>query len=563
LIAGAGPVGLTTALLLARWQIPTIVFEAADAATKQAPTGSRAICFQRDVLDVFDRVGSGDEMVAEGVTWSTGRTYYRERELFAVGFPASAAQGRPPWINISQSRVESLLLASAAAEPLVDVRFDEQVTSVTEHSGGSGIEVEVTSAGGARSRVRGGYLVGADGSRSAIRQSLGIGFDGRSYEDQFLICDIRADLPFPSERRFFFDPSWNPDRQVLVHPCPDGVWRIDWQVPADFDLAAERASGGLDARVRQITGDAAYEIVWATAYRFAERVAGAFVAGRAVLAGDAAHVYAPFGARGLNSGICDSENLAWKLAFIIRGWAPPALLDSYHAERHAAAAENLRVTSATMEFLVPQTARSRQRRAAALADALTDPQARSRIDSGKLAEPYWYTNSPLTTPGPSLDGFPLGPGALRPPVPGVLCPDGPCLIPLPFSPDQPSRPSQSPHGPAPHGSATRLRRLFGGSFVILTRRAADAAAAAQAARAAISGPVTAHSLDVIDHTGTLGQALDASDDSVHVVRPDGHLAAVLPRLELRGVAAAVRRATGHDEESAKLPAEAIRSISCL
>lgn len=554
-IAGAGPVGLTTALLLARWQVPTIVLEAADAEAKRAPAGSRAICFQRDVLDIFDRVGCGDELVAEGVTWSTGRTYYREHELFAVGFPASAAQGRPPWINISQSRVESLLLASVAAEPLIEVRFGEQVTSVTERTDRAGIAVGVTSADGARSTVRGAYLVGADGSRSAVRQSLGVEFDGRSFADQFLICDIRADLPFPSERRFFFDPRWNPGRQVLVHPCPDGVWRIDWQVPADFDLAAERANGGLDARVRQITGEAAYEIVWATAYRFAERVAGAFAAGRAVLAGDAAHVYAPFGARGLNSGIQDVENLAWKLAFICRGWAPPALLESYHAERAAAAAENLRVTSATMEFLVPQTAELRQRRTAVLATALTDPQARSRIDSGKLAEPFWYTTSPLTTPGPSLDGFPLSPGAVRPPVPGVLCPDGPCLIPL--------LPSALPsaHQPSRHGVVTRLRRLFGGSFVILTRRAADAAAAAQTARAASTGPVTAYSLDVIDHTGALGQALRASDDSVHVVRPDGHLAAVLRRLEPASLAAALRRATGYADYAAKLSTDAIRAIS--
>jgi hypothetical protein len=107
---------------------------------------------------------------------------------------------------------------------------------------------------------------------------------------------------------------------------------------------------------------------------------------------------------------------------------------------------------------------------------------------------------------------------------------------------------------------TRLRRLFGGSFVILTRRAGDAVAAARAARAASAGPVTAHSLDVIDHMGALGQALGASDDSVHVVRPDGHLAAVLPRLEPESLAAAVRRATGYADDSAKLPTVAIPAI---
>jgi 2-polyprenyl-6-methoxyphenol hydroxylase-like FAD-dependent oxidoreductase len=414
-----------------------------------------------------------------------------------------------------------LLLAMADAEPLVDLRFEAQVRSVA--AADDGVEAEI-GAPGARSRVRGSHLIGADGTRSAVRMSLGVGFGGRSYADQFLICDVRTDLPFPNERRFFFDPSWNPGRQVLVHPCPDGVWRIDWQVPADFDLARERARGGLDARVRQITGDAGYEIVWATAYRFAERVAGAFVAGRTALAGDAAHVYAPFGARGLNSGIQDAENLAWKLAFIARGWAPPRLLDSYHAERAAAAAENLRVTSATMEFLVPQTAGLRRRREALLDRALTEPQARAMINSGKLAEPYWYTESPLTTPGPSLDGFPVAAGAPRPPVPGVLCPDGPCQA---------------------DGTTTRLRRLLGGSFVLLARRPDVAALAEQAGRAAIAGPVTAYSLAVIDHTGALSEELGATGDSVHVVRPDGHLAAVLPRFEPGSVAAAMRRAVGY------------------
>src|SRR5919197_1004807 len=164
LIAGGGPVGLTTALLLARWDIPSIVFE---AEAVRDTVGSRAICFQRDVLDVFDLVGCADAMIAEGVTWTTGRTYYREHELFAVTFPR--AWGPPPWINISQASVEGYLAAAAAKDPL---------------------------------------------------------------------SDIRADLPFPSERRFFFDPEWNPGRQVLVHQQPDSVWRIDWQVPPDFDIAA-------------------------------------------------------------------------------------------------------------------------------------------------------------------------------------------------------------------------------------------------------------------------------------------------------------------------------------
>lgn len=523
LIAGAGPVGLLTALLLARWQVPTVVLEAAAVPTA---AGSRAICFQRDVLDIFDRVGCADDMVSEGVTWTIGRTFYREHELFTVTFPDPGRTPLPPWINLSQDRAEQLLHAKAAAEPLIDLRFGHHAVGVKHDNDKIVVTAQTKQR---RTDVPGSHLVGADGARSAVRQLLGIGFPGESYDDQFLICDIQAELPFPNERRFFFDPSWNPGRQVLVHQCPGGVWRIDWQVPDGFDLAAERDSGGLDARVRQITGRVPYEIVWATAYRFHERMATSFGAGRVFLAGDAAHLYAPFGARGLNSGAQDAENLAWKLAFVKRGWSPPGLLDSYHAERAAAAAENLKVTTTTMEFLVPRTRERRHWRTEVLDRAVADQAdhaARTLIDSGKLAEPFWYTTSPLTTPGLSLAGFPVTPGAVRPPVPGVLCPDGPVIV---------------------AGMRTRLRRLFGDGFVILTQRSADATAAAELAAAAIGPPTRCLSLGDIDVTGVARQSLDATEDSVHIIRPDGHLAAVLPRFDPAGIAGALRRATGIDQ----------------
>lgn len=518
LVAGAGPVGLVTALLLARWQVPSIVLE---AAARSDPAGSRAICFQRDVVDVLDRVGCAAAMVAEGVTWTTGRTFYREHELFTVTFPDPGRSAMPPWINISQASVERQLLARAAAEPLIEIRYGHLVTRVTRQPGG----VEVAAgAPGAVVTVRGSHLIGADGARSAVRRLLRIAFPGRSFADKFLICDIRADLPFPSERRFFFDPRWNPGRQVLVHQCPGSTWRIDWQVPADFDLAAQRASGALDARIRRITGQVPYEIVWATVYQFHERVAARFAAGRAFLAGDAAHLYAPFGARGLNSGIQDAENLAWKLAFTRRGWSPPTLLDSYEAERLAAARENLKVTHTTMEFLVPQTAEQARWRVAALDRAVSDPAARHLIDSGKLAEPFWYLDSPLTTADEPPAGFPTAPGALRPPVPGVLCPDGPCRA---------------------GGRRTRLRRLFGRGFVVLTGSARRARLAGDVAAAALAAPVACYALDEIDNDLVLRQALRAGPDSVHVVRPDGHLAAVLGHYDPAALAAALRRAAGH------------------
>ena len=204
--------------------------------------------------------------------------------------------------------------------------------------------------------VRAAYVVACSGARCAeLRDALGVAFEGHSFDDRFLTCDIRTDLPgMSTERHFHFDPEWNPGRQVLVHPCPDSSFRIDWQVPASYDLDAETVSGALDRRIRQVVGDQPYELGWITVYRFHSRCADRMRVGRVLLAGDAAHLMSPFGARGLNSGVADAENAAWKLAFVLNGWAPEELLESYHDERHAAAQENLAVTTATMDFLVPQ-----------------------------------------------------------------------------------------------------------------------------------------------------------------------------------------------------------------
>ena len=235
------------------------------------------------------------------------------------------------------------------------------------------------------------YAVGADGAHSSVRHLLGMGFPGHSHEDLFLICDIRATLPFPRERRFFFDPPWNPGRQVLVHPQPDDLWRIDWQVPSGTDVEAERASGALDRRIRQVVGATTpYELAWVTAYRFHQRLAPRFRVGRVLLAGDAAHLMSPFGARGLNSGAADAENLAWKLALVLGGRAPEALLDSYDAERRAAAVENLAVTDASMRFMVPHGPLRRGARNAILRGSVRFATLRRLVNSGRLSQPFTY-----------------------------------------------------------------------------------------------------------------------------------------------------------------------------
>ncbi|WP_395657155.1 FAD-dependent monooxygenase [Nocardioides sp.] len=381
-VVGNGPVGQTTALLLARWEIPTLVV---DAHERREVVGSRSICQQRDTLDIWDSVGAGRRIAEEGVTWRVARTYYREHELFHVEFSDSGTSPFPPWVNIGQARVEQVLDELVAEQPAIEVRWGTTVTDVADH----GDHVRVRTDGGT---VETPYVVGCAGARGeVVRRAIGADFAGRTFDDRFLICDIRCDLPDRElERRFHFDPEWNPGRQVLMHPCPDSTYRIDWQVAPDFNLERERATGELDGRVRRIVGDRPYEVVWCTVYRFHSRCASTMGRGRVLLAGDCAHLVAPFGARGLNSGVADAENAAWRIAFALHGWAGPRVVDGYDAERRAAALDNLAITTRTMDFLVPQTEEGWAHRRAVLGRAVTDPAARAEIDSGRLYAPFRY-----------------------------------------------------------------------------------------------------------------------------------------------------------------------------
>jgi 3-(3-hydroxy-phenyl)propionate hydroxylase len=500
LIVGGGPVGMSGALLLARLGVPSVVLE---AAPERQTTGSRSICVQRDVLDILERVGLGRTLVDAGVTWYTGRIYYREHEVSTITFPADAGGAFPPFVNIPQSDVECLLERRIRDEPLIDLRYGHRVTELA--SSPAGVCLRVSTPDGP-AEILGTHCIAADGARSTVRELLGLGFDGHSFDDQFLITDIRAKLDFPvPERRFYFDPPANPGRQVLLHPQPDHVWRIDWQVPNGFDLAAE-SGAGLERRVRAIVGDSDYEVRWLSVYRFHQRRTPAMVRGRVLLAGDAAHVMSPFGARGMNSGIADVDNAAWKIALDRARQAGPALLASYDHERGAAADENLRITGRTMRFLVPRTDEERAHRRAVLERSVHDPAARKEIDSGKLSEPFWYLDSPLTTPADPAEiaAFPVEPGVARPPLPGVLCPD----LPLP--------------------GGDRLRARLGPEFTVLA-----------GPNAGIDGVVLSPDAAETLRIGPSGAAL---------VRPDGYLAAVLTGGDLDAdLAAARRRACGWAE----------------
>jgi 2-polyprenyl-6-methoxyphenol hydroxylase-like FAD-dependent oxidoreductase len=301
-----------------------------------------------------------------------------------VEFPAPPPGEVPVLVNLQQTHTERILLRRAEEVGGIDVRFSTEVTGV--RPSGDGVLLE-TSRGPLRAR----YAVGCDGARSSMRTLLGIDFPGRSFDDRFLIADIRAKLAIPQERRFYFDPPSNRGRQVLIHPQPDDEWRIDWQVPNHTDVDQERDSGVLEWRIRMLIGpDVPYEVVWLTAYRFHQRLAANFRLGPCFVAGDAAHLMAPFGARGMNSGVEDAVNLAWKLALVIRGDAPDTFLDSYDSERRAAGRVNLDAVAATMRFIAPPTLAHRAMRNLVLRASVRSHSARRFVNSGRFHEPASY-----------------------------------------------------------------------------------------------------------------------------------------------------------------------------
>lgn len=502
-VVGNGPVGQTAALLLARWKVPVVLL---DQRPQRDAVGSRAICQQRDVLDIWDCIGAGQQIAEEGVTWTTARTFHGEQELFSYTFTDHGTSPFPPFVNISQARTEQILDQRLATEALVQVRWGHEVVEIEQD----------TTRAIVRCRTSGGdvnfhadYVLMCSGARSErLRDVLGVSFDGHSFDDRFLICDIRTDLgAWATERRFYFDPPWNPGRQVLIHPCPDSTYRIDWQVPAGFDLEAEAASGAMDARIRAIIGDRDYRIVWSSVYRFHSRCVDRMRHGRVLIAGDAAHLMSPFGARGLNSGVADAENAAWKLAAVLHGWTGEQLLESYHHERHAAARENLDVTTTTMKFLVPHGDQQTRTRMELLARAQVDPAVHPLVDSGRLAEPFWYVDSPLTTPS-ARHPFPGRPprGELPPPGPGRLLPD---LI----------------------VDGIRLREhARRRALLLLATPGIDTSSALAAARAASTAPVVQRVLPP-----------EFAEGELWIVRPDAYVAAVLAPPTPAQVTAGIRR----------------------
>jgi 3-(3-hydroxy-phenyl)propionate hydroxylase len=415
-IVGAGPVGLTLAIDLALRAVPVVLLDNDNTLS----TGSRAICFAKRTLEVFDRLGCGDRMVAKGVSWNIGKVYFRDEQVYRFDLLPEPAHERPAFINLQQYYVEGYLAERAAELPLIDLRWNNKVTGIEQQADGAVLTIETPEGD---YRLAADYVCACDGSRSNLRQLLGQEAKGRVFRDRFLIADVVMDAHLPTERRFWFDPTFHPGQSVLLHKQADGMWRVDFQLGWEADPVEERKPERIVPRVRALLdsiGHAGvqFEIGWASVYTFACQRMQSFRHGRVLFAGDSAHGVSPFGARGANSGVQDADNLAWKLAAVLSGEAPDALLDSYAREREYAADENIRHSTRATDFITPKSEVSRLFRDAVLELTKRHAFARTLVNSGRLSVPAVLHGSMLNTP--DADGDFTGPM-----VPGAAAADAP------------------------------------------------------------------------------------------------------------------------------------------
>lgn len=418
-IVGAGPVGLALAIDLASQGIAVVVLDENDKVS----FGSRAICFAKRSLEILDRLGCAAPMVEKGVQWSVGKVYFDERQVFEFNLLPEGGHKQPAFINLQQYYLEQYLVDRActleAEGRPIELRGKNRVTGVNDT--GNGVRVSVDTPDGPYDLIA-DWLIACDGAGSPVRKALGLDFIGRIFEDNFLIADIvMEDSPaFPVERRFWFDPPFNRGQSALLHKQPDNVWRVDLQLGWNIDKQAESTPAKVVPRLKAFLGEhAQFELDWVSIYTFQCRRMEKFRHGPVIFAGDSAHQVSPFGARGANSGLQDTDNLAWKLKLVIDGKAPASLLDSYDAERVQAADENILNSSRSTDFITPKSETSRLFRDAVLDLSEHLPATRPMVNSGRLSVPSTYEGSPLN--GPDCDGLPM---QTRPGSPAVDAPVG-------------------------------------------------------------------------------------------------------------------------------------------
>ncbi|MFI0263553.1 FAD-dependent monooxygenase [Streptomyces sp. NPDC017056] len=549
IVVGAGPVGLALALSLARLDVPCLVLD--EAPGPGDPRPARTVVLRPDTTALLSRLGCGPALDQAGTRWTAWRSVRRRRLLERVEFGTDTASP----VHVPQHALTQALRSALTREPLVQVvggcRLDElrqDERGVSAHTrGASGIW------------WRGSYLVGCDGPRSTVRKLLEIRFPGRTAVERHAVAALRTELPWPGEALLHRAPArqggGGSGGEVTARPLPGGVWRLDWLLPPGRDLVtpdalvarirdslavwtAEAAAGtgsgasaGPEVRAGAAPAHAPkgsdgplvppYELLDTGVHTVHHRLARRWRRGRAFLAGDAAHLLGALGTQGLDEGLRDAENLAWKLALAWHQGASEALLDSYQAERRGAVTARLRAADQALPLLRDGERGGRWRTvlpgaARGHTAMLTD----GHLGRGPLGAPPAYARSPLA---PVTDPACTVAVGTRPGAP---------VADVPVT--------------APDGSHVPLRQRLGrGLLVVLVapgtgvweqRHWKSAGLMPRLSKTVTALPMRAEVLVAEAYPGAVAH-------TVLVVRPDGHLVAALGGVrpaELYACADAVR-----------------------
>ncbi|GAA3874870.1 FAD-dependent monooxygenase [Streptomyces lacrimifluminis] len=410
IIVGAGPVGLTLALALARQEVPSVVLDEGPGKDDQRP--ARTVVLREDTAALLERL-TGVPVAEAGFHWAGWRSMRRKQVMRQISFgtgesdgptdapvgfesqPVPVTESDVP-LHIAQHVLTGALRSAIAHERLVEVAVNSRLDSVEQEP--SGVTAHTRGPGG--TWWRGSYLVGCDGPRSTVRKLQDIRFPGRTAVERHAVAALRTELPWPGEALLHRMPPWRTSGpsagEITARPLPDGVWRLDWLLPPGKDLVTPEL---LVTRVRETLAGWSggptppYDLLDTGVHIVHHRLARRWRAGRVFLAGDAAHLLGTLGTQGLDEGLRDADNLAWKLALAWHHGPHEALLDSYQTERRAAVSTRLRAADQALPLLrggaglrsyVPGSARGHD-------SLLTD----GHLGRGILGEPGTYGSSPL------------------------------------------------------------------------------------------------------------------------------------------------------------------------
>ncbi|MFF1767753.1 FAD-dependent monooxygenase [Streptomyces sp. NPDC058249] len=402
IIVGAGPVGLTLALALARQEVPSVVLD--EGPGKDEQRLARTVVLREDTAALVERL-TGFPLAEAGFRWAGWRSMRRKqvtREITfgkdVTGAPDNAEELAAP-LHIAQHTLTAALRESIAHERLIKVAVDSRLDSIEQETSG----VTAHTRGPKGTWWRGSYLVGCDGPRSTVRKLQDIRFPGRTAVERHAVAALRTELPWPGEALLHRTPPWRTSGpsagEVTARPLADDTWRLDWLLPPGKDLVTPDL---LVARIRETLAGwcggstPPYELLDTGVHTVHHRLARRWRVGRVFLAGDAAHLLGALGTQGLDESLRDADNLAWKLALAWHHGPHEALLDSYQVERRAIVAGRLRAADQALPLLrggrglrayVPGSARGH--------DALlTD----GHLGRGPLGAPGAYADSPLAPP---------------------------------------------------------------------------------------------------------------------------------------------------------------------